>query len=433
MSVALLLPAYVVALVLLTLVVALEDAFFQTRGERLERLVQRRRPGARRLADLQESHESLAMAALMVRASATVVFAIISFALIMEQSPWPVLEIPLGLVATIAGVILAQAAGRVWGRHDSDRLALASAPLAALVNAALSIPAAALHALFRPMARMLGQEPAQTTAPDGAAPQNATVNGGGSVEAEASANEEWERNVRRGLVRLESLAVREVMVPRPDIVGIEVGASIEDAVEIITREGYSRLPLYRGNLDETLGIVYAKDLLASFQNKEEETNLQSIVRRPLHVPETKRVGDLLREFQARRIHIALVFDEYGSLVGLVTNEDLLEEIVGDIDDEFTASKPLVQRVSEHEAIVDARAPLKYINEIFNIELHAEGVDTVGGLILYALGRIPKPGETVTDNGLDMTILSTTGRRVRQVRLVNGSAANGKNAKEPLSA
>lgn len=426
---ALLLPAYPLALILLTLVVALEDAFFQTRGERLERLVQRRRPGARRLAQLQESHDSLTMAALMIRSTATVLFAIISFGLVLEYSPWPSLEVLLGIFLTIAGVILAQAAGRVWGGHDADRLALVSAPLVALVNAILSIPASALRALFRPLARALGQKRSDNPAVERSDQRSANGDHANGTDDAATVDEEWERNVMRGLVRLESLAVREVMVPRPDVVGIEAGSSLEDAVQIVMQEGFSRLPLYRGNLDDTVGIVYAKDLLAAFQNKNEDSTLESIVRPPLHVPETKRVGDLLREFQSRRVHIALVVDEYGSLVGLVTNEDLLEEIVGDIDDEFTASEPLVRRVSEQEAIVDARAPLKYINEMFNVELHAEGVDTVGGLILYALGRIPHPGETVSDDGLTMTILSTTGRRVRQVRLLHGESQNGTDSED----
>ena len=419
---AILLPAYPLALVLLTSVVALEDAFSQTRGERLERLVQRRRPGARRLAQLQESHDSLAMAALMIRATATVLFAIISYALVVTYAPWPTLDVLLGIAVTIAGVILAQAAGRVWSDHDADRLALVSAPPVAFVNAVLSIPASALRALFRPLARALGQKRSENPAAERSDQRNGNGDHQNGADSTVAPDREWERNVMRGLVRLESLAVREVMVPRPDIVGIEAGSSLEDAVQIVMQEGFSRLPLYRGSLDETLGIVYAKDLLAAFQNKDGDSTLESIVRAPLHVPETKRVGDLLREFQALRVHIALVVDEYGSLVGLVTNEDLLEEIVGDIDDEFTVSEPLVKRVSDQEAVVDARAPLKYINEMFNVELHAEGVDTVGGLILYALGRIPHPGETVSDNGLTMTILSTTGRRVRQVRLLHGDSS-----------
>ena len=427
---AILLPAYPLALVLLTMVVALEDAFFKTRGEQLERLVQRRRPGARRLAQLQESHDTLAMAALMIRATATVVFAIVSFALVVSYVPWPNVDVLVALVVTVAGVILAQAAGRVWGDHDADRLALVSAPLAAFVHAVLSLPASALRALFRPLARALGQQQGTATVAERPDQRNGSGENGNGSDSAATPDREWERNVMRGLVRLESLAVREVMVPRPDIVGIEAGSSLEDAVEIVMQEGYSRLPLYRGALDDTIGIVYAKDMLAAIQSKDEITTLESIVRAPLHVPETKRVGDLLREFQSMRVHIALVVDEYGSLVGLVTNEDLLEELVGDIDDEFTVTEPLVRRVSEQEAVVDARAPLKYINEMFNVELHAEGVDTVGGLILYALGRIPHPGETVSDNGLTMTILSTTGRRVRQVRLLHGDSSDSTNSEDP---
>ena len=416
-----LLAAYPVALVLLTLIVALEGAFTHARGDRLERLVQRRQPGARRLAALQESHESLAMAALMVRSSATVVFAVISYGLITMITPSGLIEAPVGLAATIGGVILAQAAGRVWGRHDADRLALVSAPIAALINAVLSIPAAALHSLFSPLARMLGRRERNASSAERTEARDGNGNSAHNGDSSVRANEEWERSVMRGLVRLESLAVREIMVPRPDIVGIEASASLEEAVSKVLAEGYSRMPLYRGSLDDTVGILYAKDMLASFQQRE-NTDLQAIVRPPLLVPETKRVGDLLREFQAMRVHIALVVDEYGSLVGLITNEDLLEEIVGDIDDEFTVSEPLVERLGENEAIVDARAPLKYINELFNIELHAEGVDTVGGLILYYLGHIPHPGETVNEDGISMTILSTTGRRVRQVRLLFGATA-----------
>ena len=420
MSVALLI-AYPVALVFLTLIVAEEDALSHVRGDRLERLVQRRQPGARRLATLQESHESLAMAALMMRSSATVLFAVISYGLIAIIMPSGLFAAPAALAATIAGVILAQAAGHVWGRHDAERLALVTAPIAALVNAVLSVPAGALHSLFSPLARRLGRRESGTSSSERAEARDANGNGALNGDSSARTNEEWERNVMRGLIRLESLAVREIMVPRPDIVGISAGASLEEAVEKVLAEGYSRMPLYRGSLDDTIGILYAKDMLASFQQGE-NLDLKAIVRPPLMIPETKRVGDLLREFQARRVHIALVVDEYGSLVGLVTNEDLLEEIVGDIDDEFTVSEPLVERLSENEAIVDARAPLKYINELFNIELHAEGVDTVGGLILYYLGHIPHPGEAVNEDGISMTILSTTGRRVRQVRILHGATA-----------
>ena len=418
MSVALL-TAYPLALVFLTLIVAVEDALTQVRGDRLERLVQRRQPGARRLAALQESHESLAMAALMMRSSSTALFAVISYGLIAMAMPSGMFAAPAALMATIAGVILAQAAGSVLGRRDADRLALVSAPVAALVNAALSVPAGALHSLFNPLARMLGRREAGASSSERAEGRGANGNGAFNGDSSAGTHEEWERSVMRGLIRLESLAVREIMVPRPDIVGISVGASLEEAVEKVRAEGYSRMPLYRGSLDDTIGILYAKDMLASSQQGE-NTDLEAMVRPPLLIPETKRVGDLLREFQAKRVHIALVVDEYGSLVGLVTNEDLLEEIVGDIDDEFTVSEPLVERLSENEAIVDARAPLKYINELFNIELHAEGVDTVGGLILYYLGHIPHPGEVVNEDGISMTIMSTTGRRVRQVRVLHGA-------------
>jgi CBS domain containing-hemolysin-like protein len=407
---------YVVSFAILIFLVAADVAFANVREDRLERLVQRRVPGARRLANLQRSHESLAMAMLILRSSATAVFALLGYSLIVNMIVSRFISIPLGIGAAIVGVILAQAAGRVWGRHNPEQLALTLVPLGVVVQGALEPLTRALLALFRPLVHRFVPRnhavpaPVNSDALDAAATEN-----GETALLATPEEEEWERQVIRGVLRLESTTVREIMVPRPDIVAIQSGATLEEAVHLVLREGFSRIPVYHETIDNVRGILYAKDLLAALQSGR-QTRLEDLVRPVLLVPETKRLADLLREFQSRRVHIALVVDEYGSLVGLVTNEDLLEELVGEIEDEFTVSEPLVERLSPQEAIVDARTSIKYLNEMFGTELEAEGFDTLGGLIYQRLGRIPTAGETVTENGFNMTVLSTAGRRIRRVRV-----------------
>ena len=404
------------ALGLLTFLVSASVAFSHLRDERIERLIQRRVPGARRLASLSNSGEVLEMALLIARATATAAFAIAAYSLALRLAPSAWVGVPLGVVVAMGGVVLAQAAGGVLAGANPEKAALALTPIGAGSLAVLRPAAKALIILYRPLERRFNRDRNGTGAPIAESAEDER-NGNGEADAPSQTDEELERRISRGVVNLESMAVREIMVPRPDIVGIATTEKLSDAVEMVTNVGFSRLPLFHETLDEVRGVLYAKDLLAAMHREPENGNgLEALARPAYFIPETKRLGDLLREFQDRRVHIALVVDEYGSLVGLVTNEDVLEELVGEIEDEFTASEQLVERQSPGEAIVDARAPLKTVSELFGIELHAEGFDTLGGLIYDKLGRVPTVGESVTDNGVTLTVLSTVGRRIRQVQV-----------------
>ena len=231
------------------------------------------------------------------------------------------------------------------------------------------------------------------------------------------------RQIMRGALRLESMSVKEIMVPRPDIISIATDKTVREGIDVVLQEGYSRIPLYHETIDNIRGVVYAKDLLAVSQ-KEPSANLASVARSALLIPETKKLGSLLREFQEKRIQIALVIDEYGSLSGLVTNEDLLEEIVGDIEDEFTVAEPIIEQINEDTAIIDARAPLQYVNDLFKLDLEAEGSATLGGLIYDRLGRMPHPGDIIEDAQVRIRVLTTSGRRIRRVRVNRLIDANG---------
>jgi putative hemolysin len=229
-----------------------------------------------------------------------------------------------------------------------------------------------------------------------------------------------EEQMIHAVIELGDRRLHEVMVPRPDIVALPASATIDEAVEVIVREGHSRIPVYEESIDEIVGILYAKDLLPILKNGAERPPLRSLLRTPVFVPESMPIDDLLHELQRRKVHLAIVLDEYGGTAGLVTIEDLLEEIVGEIQDEYDVEEPLVVRLSADEARMDGRVSIEELEETFEVELDLddrEEYDTLGGLIFHRLGELPEPGDRVTVGPLTMTVESTDGRRVGKVLVV----------------
>ena len=230
-----------------------------------------------------------------------------------------------------------------------------------------------------------------------------------------------EEQMIHAVIELGDRRVHEVMVPRIAMAAVPVSASIDEAIGTIVEEGHSRIPVYEESVDEIVGILYAKDLLPYFrESSTERPELRSLLRTPVYIPESMTVDDLLHEFQRRKVHIAIVLDEYGGTAGLVTIEDLLEEIVGEIQDEYDVEEPMVVRLSDDEARVDGRASVDDLGDLFDTELGLEDgdeYDTVGGLIYHRVGGIPAPGDQVVVDGLTLTVESTDGRRVGKVLVV----------------
>jgi CBS domain containing-hemolysin-like protein len=198
-----------------------------------------------------------------------------------------------------------------------------------------------------------------------------------------------------------------------------VTASLDEIVALIVNEGHSRIPMYDETIDNVVGILYAKDLLPHLVRGKTPA-VRSILRTPLFVPESISVDDLLHNFQRRRVHIAIVLDEYGGTAGLVTIEDLIEEIVGEIQDEYDVEEPMIESLSDNEARVDGRMSVDDLAEHFGVELDGadrEQYDTVGGLVYHEIGGVPIPGDRVEVDGLTMTVESTEGRRVGKVMVV----------------
>jgi putative hemolysin len=237
-----------------------------------------------------------------------------------------------------------------------------------------------------------------------------------------------EEQMIQAVIELGDQRIHEVMVPRISMVSLPAGASLEEAIDILIDEGHSRVPVYEETIDEVVGILYAKDLLPFLKGSvAERPALRSILRTPVFVPESMSVDDLLHEFQRRKVHIAIVLDEYGGTAGLVTIEDLLEEIVGEIQDEYDEEEPLIVRLSEDEARIDGRADVDDLEELFDTNFgleDADEYDTVGGLIYHRLGTVPKPGDVIPIDGLTLTVETTDGRRVGKVLAVRDRENDG---------
>ena len=238
-------------------------------------------------------------------------------------------------------------------------------------------------------------------------------------EASGGVEEEEERMIR-GIIGLEDKTAREVMVPRIDIVATEIQTSVTEAAQLATERGFSRIPAFGESIDDIAGIAYAKDLLEALLSGR-DSSLRALLREAVFIPETKRADQLLTEMRANRTHLAIVVDEYGGTAGLITIEDLIEEIVGEIEDEYDVAGPAMEQISEDEVLLDASMPAEVLEELFDYTAESEDFDTVGGFVIHELGRLPAVGDEVQVDGLRLSVLSMSGRRLRRLRVAREGA------------
>jgi CBS domain containing-hemolysin-like protein len=243
---------------------------------------------------------------------------------------------------------------------------------------------------------------------------------GGAIEVE-------EKKMILSIFDLSETLVREVMVPRIDILAFEESQTLEEVADGLLSAGHSRAPVYRGSMDRIVGVVYGKDLLQAFRQGRHDEKVSSLLRPALFVPEAKKADDLLAELQARRVHMAVVVDEYGGTAGLVTLEDLVEEIVGEIRDEYDAGEEAAfQELREGEFLFTGRIDIDEVNALTGGRLPKEISDTLGGFVSGRLGRVPSPGDVVDAGGLHLVVEQSSGRRlvkVRAIRLPEGQEAD----------
>jgi len=232
-------------------------------------------------------------------------------------------------------------------------------------------------------------------------------------EEEGLVNEE-ESEMLRSIFSLGTTIAREVMITRTEMACVKVDATVRELLDTIIDCGHSRIPVYEDSIDNIVGLLYAKDLLKQWGTDEQSLSVRAIMRPPYFIPESKNLEQLLQEFKRKRVHLAIVIDEYGGTSGLITIEDLLEQIVGDIQDEYDSEESLLTVNADGSITADGRLPVEELEEHFEIEIERDKFDSIGGLVFHLTGKIPATGDTIEGAGLRLTIIDADLRRVKKV-------------------
>jgi len=323
---------------------------------------------------------------------------------------------PLGVaVATFFNVVVvfvfAEAAPKTWAIQHPERAALlASGPVSAMVAFwPLRILSRALIGLTNWILPGKGLK-------EGPFVSEEELLALADVAVEEEVLEAEERKLIEQIIEFGDTVVREVMVPRPDMIGVPQDFRVADAMEVVLLNGYSRLPVFGADADDIVGLVYAKDLMRAERDSQSDTLISALVRPAHFIPETKRAAELLPEMQAQQFHMAIVVDEYGGTAGLVTLEDLIEELIGEIVDEFDREEPMLEPLPGGGVRVNARMPIGEVNDLLHADLPEGDWDTIGGLMFHLLGHIPHESETVESDGHVLRAERVQGRRIGRVRI-----------------
>jgi putative hemolysin len=326
---------------------------------------------------------------------------------------------PLGVVVGIVLNVLvlfviAEAAPKTWALQHTERAALLTAPLVEFAGRVLRLPARLLIGVANVIlpGKGLKKGPFVTEEEILALAEEA---------AEHSVIEESERELIESIINFGDTVAREIMVPRTDMITVGADATVSELIDMAIDKGLSRFPVYGENSDDIVGLIFVKDAMRVEREGGGAKLVTELLHPALFVPETKQVADLLAEMQASHTHIAIVVDEYGGTAGLATLEDLLEELVGEIHDEFDSDIPLVEELPNGDVLINASINVDDINDELDLELPEGNWDSLGGLVFGLLGRVPVPGDSVETGGARIIVERVDGRRVMRVRLVRITA------------
>ena len=327
---------------------------------------------------------------------------------ILAEKTWSSSVVTIAsLVWVLIYFVFVEAMSKTFGIQSSDRVSLALSPIVYLLGRLLSYPTRLLIGLANTLLPGKGLR-------EGPFVSEGDIRSMAEVGHEEGSIHEDERELIHSIFEFGDTIAREVMVPRPDIVAVEDTESLRDVQALVLEHGYSRIPVYREDLDDVIGIVFAKDVLKALHQGKTDMPLADIVRTPRWVPESKKVADLLREMQREKFHLALVTDEYGSVTGIISLEDLLEELVGEITDEYDREEPEVVEVSDGVYRVSGKVSIDDLNDELDAELPDEDWDTVAGLVLDLFGKIPENGEVARYEGWEFRAEEVKARRIATV-------------------
>jgi len=318
---------------------------------------------------------------------------------------------------TLLYFVFVEAMAKTFAVLHTDRVALTLAPIVWFLGRLLEIPTKLLIGLANVLLPGKGLK-------QGPFVSEEEIRSMAEVGHEEGSIEEGEKELIHSIFEFGDTIVREVMAPRPDIVAIEDHKTLRDVQALVLRHGYSRIPVFHESLDDVKGVVFAKDVLKALHQGQRDMPLSEIMRPAHFVPESKKVADLLKEMQQEKFHQALVYDEHGSVTGIVSLEDLLEELVGEIADEYDREEPEVLELGDGVYRVSGKASIDDVNELLGTELPDEEWDTVAGLLLDLLGRMPERGEETTFRGLSLKAERVQGRRIATVMITRAPELDG---------
>lgn len=368
------------------------------------------------------------LATAVLRSVSTLLLLLLALAKAGHADPTTPTHITVIACIAVLGLVLVfgVAIPNAWAKYAGEWLIVRVLPLLAAVRV-ICLPVTVLLEFFDPLVRRLAGVPvrdAQSYADEWEQEILNTVSEGERL----GAVDEEEKEMIESVIEMSDTRVEEIMTPRTEMIAIPSDADLDSVLDAIRAMGHSRIPVYDGTIDTILGILYAKDLL----QREEKApfSLKSLMRKALFIPESKPVRELLREFQTQKVHMAIVLDEYGGTAGLVTIEDILEELVGEIADEYDPAQPAeLKRIDERTVEVDARMRIDDLNDQLDIELpEDEDFETIGGFVFSRMGKIPKVGEQCEHGNIGIRVIGAEARRVTRLRLditpeAEGSQAN----------
>lgn len=363
---------------------------------------------------LRHEHSLLALVTVLGNLFAMAYVLLVTLWIASLDNPWQIAGAIL--LAAVLLVLFSAAIPLPWGRYSSERI------IARCIR-----PLFVLRTVFWPLIHVLDMFDLLvrrlTGVPNGNGRDNALEDELMAVVKEGELEgtlEEDEKEMIESIIHFRDTDVAAIMTPRTDMACLPRTATMDEAREFVMAEGHSRIPIFEETMDVIVGVLYAKDVLAATrENSFGSRTVSDIMRSPLFVPETKKVTDLLKDFQHAGVHLAIVLDEYGGTAGLVSIEDIIEEIVGDIVDEYDEEEPSewIRRTSAISADLDARTRINEVNDTLDIELpEDEDYETVGGFVLSQLGHIPQTGESLEYQGLTITVLGAEARKISQLRI-----------------
>ena len=348
---------------------------------------------------------SVQAAALM--ASALSVFAIFESGSGVAGSGY---EIVLSGVITAAGAIVAQLTASGLSGYQRNSARTLSRPTGTLLRWISLVPGIS-HIVDFSLSRGRGDD---ALGEDVSAALQESLD---FLEESVIPADQNELRMIRGILRMDTVKVREIMVPRVDMNTASAKASIGAVADLMSVGGHSKIPVYKDTVDSIDGVIFARDVLSALDNDQDpDSPVESLARPALHVPESQSLERLLRQLQEHRTGLAIVVDEYGGVSGLVTVTDLIEEIVGELVDEFDVDGPEVEAIGSTEMVADAGASIDIMNQTIGSSIVPDGFDTVGGLVFRELGKMPSPGDTISVGGVKITVQSVIGRRIRRVKI-----------------